>query len=70
MFAEGTAAHETDLVWTSLRGGKTMRLHREPLGLLAIAALVFVLGSSIFYLREALNIPVQTALFAGPISPR
>jgi hypothetical protein len=47
-----------------------VRLHREPLGLLAIAALVFVLGSSIYYLREALNVPLQTAPFAGPISPR
>jgi hypothetical protein len=63
------------LVDTSRRGGKTVDIksgyvqrHSDLLAILSLAAIVFVVGAGIYYLGEKVHAPMQTRIFAGPVS--
>jgi hypothetical protein len=64
------------LVRTPARGDKTVRIHIHPsvqrhsdlLAILSVVAIMFVVGSGIYYLRESVHVPMQTRIFAGPAS--
>jgi hypothetical protein len=62
---------------TSHRGGKTVHLyiksgyvqrHSDLLAILSLVAIMFVVGSGIYYLGERVHAPMQTRIFAGPAS--
>jgi hypothetical protein len=42
--------------------------HRDLLAILAVAAVMVVVGSGIYYLGESLNAPMQARIFTGPVS--
>jgi hypothetical protein len=65
------------VVWSELPPEeKTMRIHIRPsvqrhsdlLAILSVVAIMFVVGSGIYYLRESVHVPMQTRIFAGPVS--
>jgi hypothetical protein len=76
MFWNGTTAGDGGLVQTPRRGGTTMRLikvgyverHSDMLAILSFVAIVFLMGSGIYYLGESIHSPVQPRIFAGPVS--
>jgi hypothetical protein len=35
------------------------------LAILSVVAIMFVVGSGIYYLRESVHVPMQTRIFAG-----
>jgi hypothetical protein len=62
---------------TSRRGGKTVhryiksgyvQRHSDLLAILSLVAIMFVVGSGIYYLGERVHAPMQTRIFAGPVS--
>jgi hypothetical protein len=74
---DGTAEPEGDLIRSSRRGGKTMRLqitggyarrHSDLLAILSLVAVMLVVGSAIFYLGERFHVPAHPRIFAGPVS--
>jgi hypothetical protein len=77
MFWDGTTTGDGGLVCTSSRGGNTVRLHikggyvqkhSDLLAILSLVAIMFVVGSGIFYLSKSVHVPMQTRIFAGPVS--
>jgi hypothetical protein len=61
------------LVRAPARGEKTMRIHIYPavqdlLAILSVVAIMFVVGSGIYYLGESVHAPMQARIFAGPAS--
>jgi hypothetical protein len=76
MFQDGTTVGDYGLVRTSRRGGATMRhvrdgyveRHSEMLAIVSLVAIVFLVGSGIYYLGESIHAQVQPRIFAGPVS--
>lgn len=64
------------MVRTPASGDKTVRIHIHPavqkhsdlLAILSVVAIVFVVGSGIYYLGESVHARVQARIFAGPAS--
>jgi hypothetical protein len=76
MFQNGTTVGDYGLVRTSRRGGTTMRYikggyverHSDMLAILSFVAVVFLVGSGIYCLRESIHAQAQPSIFAGPVS--
>ena len=77
MFWDGTAEPDGELILSSRRGGKTMRLqftggyvqrHSDLLAILSLVAIMVLVGCAIFYLGETFHVPAQPRIFAGPVS--
>jgi hypothetical protein len=45
-----------------------LQRHSDLLAILSVVAIMFVVGSGIYYLRESVHVPMQTRIFAGPAS--
>jgi hypothetical protein len=43
-------------------------VHSDLLAILSVAAIVFAVGSAIYYLGESVHAPMQARIFAGPAS--
>jgi hypothetical protein len=63
------------LVDASRRGGTTVGIkggylqrHSDLLPILSFVAITIVVGSGIYYLGERIHAPMQTRIFAGPVS--
>ena len=50
-----------------IKGGYVQR-HSDLLALLSFVAITIVVGSGIYYLGERIHAPMQTRIFAGPVS--
>jgi len=68
---------ESTVTNTSRRGGKIVHLyikrgyvqrHSDLLAILSCVAIMFVVGSGIYYLGERVHAPMQPRIFAGPVS--
>jgi hypothetical protein len=46
----------------------SVQRYSDLLAILSVVAIMFVVGSGIYYLRESVNVPMQTRIFAGPAS--
>jgi hypothetical protein len=42
--------------------------HSDLLAILSLVAITLVVGSGIYYLGERVHAPMQTRIFAGPVS--
>jgi hypothetical protein len=50
-----------------IKGGYVQR-HSDLLAILSLVAIMFVVGSGIYYLGESIHVPIQTRIFGGPVS--
>lgn len=50
-----------------IRDGSTQR-HGDLLAILSLAAVMVMVGYGIICLGESVHVPVQTTIFAGPVS--
>ena len=50
-----------------IKGGYLQR-HSDLLAILSFVAITIVVGSGIYYLGERIHAPMQTRIFAGPVS--
>ena len=48
-----------------IKSGYVQR-HSDVLAILSLVAIVFVVGSGIYYLGERVHTPMQTRIFTGP----
>jgi hypothetical protein len=50
-----------------IKGGYVQR-HSDLLAILSAVAIMFVVGTGIYYLGESIHVPMQTRIFTGPVS--
>ena len=49
-----------------IKGGYVQR-HSDLLTILSLVAIMFVVGSGIYYLGKSVHVPMQPRIFAGPV---
>jgi len=50
-----------------IKGGYVRR-YSDLLAILSLVAIVFVVGSGIYFLGESIHVPMHTRIFTGPVS--
>jgi hypothetical protein len=48
--------------------GRYVERHSDMLAILSFVAIVFLVGSGIYYLSESIHAQVHPRIFAGPVS--